>query len=1689
MADKKKEHIIEHQIVNLEIEGTDDEIEINQIQQNFVYFYKEHIGKELNRVFDKLAPSDVNIQIDELNLNLGNFSYVEPSDLEKAIIKKIKKIIPKEVKKKIKTMQKKASTNKDRKQKFSKMGILEFFLQNGFYPNWASSDNGTISQIFDDLAGKNPKVLIQRIFQLRKDARVRERLYQQFSVNQLNQFFKLLYGTNAQIAFKQIRVLKKKLGQQSEKAIISAAINYVFEGSSALGTIEYKERAFIRRVVEEVQQRTMTTNVKTKVRAGFEGTYQDVQVLEYFLDYGAIPSWADVDSKKSLQDLFHNLLEHQLVGLQRMLERNAHKSNFVQRLIFQFPTDKILGLIEPTPTENLQFIKDSIKDFEFLTRSRQNINQTISSSNIRTIILKEVIDYFFVLNKSKFIKKTFIKSVVEQLARATQTSYNTLVKESYKSVRRKKNETVIRPALEQLDDSLQSTLNKERKELRKAKKDFQAFEKQLINLTKKQTTGTISAQELGQLRSLSKQLKQLEEVIEELDDVDMPLEIELVLRQRQDLKQQIKIANDQERNKLEKRLNLTDKEYNKLQGSLNKEVQNLLENKKKLKTKVGTIAEQRIKRINNRIGKYHRAIQSIVQQLRIDQKDIELFLANINKSLRTDISNEEKQRLRQERSRLQKELIKINEYIDELNVHSEALEETLRTTLSAVETKDDNGLEATRTSKLDALIFTLQYGSTPWWAEQFPRQTIEELLLEFSKEAPDKLRNALQQVGKYPVVWQRIINQLSESGIQSLLKQLHPSHTTTIFAQADLLFTIHYSQGFERLKNTEQKKFKWGIILEYILSNRQNFNAQDFNKEVMLQTARLYMLSPSKLIEYSNNIIKNSEDDLTPFREWNEQLAKDAAVSLLERELIRFQQETQEKEEGVYLNDEQKLELLAEYMSTGQITTRAKELNYNRQERFEELLLEQIQKKPKATKHVVFNLLRLSNTRNLIIHNFSENLFWEIVHLVRPRSLLLVQRHFKDFKNITGDSKLELEKDVLFNFFLSQQQETFDTNEYIKSIFLAKQKVSGRKLLALLSETKRQIKAMGTASQSSWLISVLIIEVEALKYEEKQTKDMDLRANLNEQISSTAKEYTDTSTQMIDILSEETAEAQGLPDKMYKLDELDTLIIKHQTELEKLKKSRTEDDALATLENKRKIALYEAQIKFLKLSRPPLLRKVERDIVDVTTRLNLIEKQLQEELAKNIKTEDLAEEIAIEQSLMERQIEIEEQLKKEDPNALKLLPILLKDLIDTGLNQDSFVSILQSIVQELQGADYRSELVAFLAKKATNSVDLEKLKGSTNLNQQQALLLDKIDQIAPFQLWKEWETLEAYFKKNPNELTTERAVLQQKIYTLINRKDQQNLLGYAGLMATTRERLEKELQQATSLEDLAEVQEQIDVLWEQQKYQVDEMLEIAINNEIKGDLQQLKTNLDAHFTKIQNRRIKRSNDLVTIDQKRLKEEKIAQELRIKELKQQKDFILDEIKKKESPPKPQPAKKKRKPKVPIPAPVEEPLQVYNAGMVLLWPYIGRLFNILGYTVDKQFVDIDAQYKAIHILQYLVTGKTEAPENELLLNKIFCNFPITEPVPFGIEFTPDELKIAEGLLVGVIKNWSRMKSMTPNSLRGSFLIREGTIKQEDDKWLLTVKKQTFDILLKTIPWGFTLVRFPWAEKFISVEWKLM
>lgn len=161
-------------------------------------------------------------------------------------------------------------------------------------------------------------------------------------------------------------------------------------------------------------------------------------------------------------------------------------------------------------------------------------------------------------------------------------------------------------------------------------------------------------------------------------------------------------------------------------------------------------------------------------------------------------------------------------------------------------------------------------------------------------------------------------------------------------------------------------------------------------------------------------------------------------------------------------------------------------------------------------------------------------------------------------------------------------------------------------------------------------------------------------------------------------------------------------------------------------------------------------------------------------------------------------------------------------------------------------------------------------------------------------------------------------------------------------------------------------------------------------------------------------------------------------------------------------------------------------VDNAGLVLLWPYLKPYFTELGLVTGRAFTDTAARHRAIHLLQYLAAGDNAYEEHDLVFNKILCGADLTEPVDMHFEITAQEIEESEGLLRAIIDNWKAIGKTSVNSLRGSFLNKEGTLKKTGQGWQLNIERTTIDMLIDRLPWGLSMIRLPWCEEMIYVEW---
>lgn len=164
-----------------------------------------------------------------------------------------------------------------------------------------------------------------------------------------------------------------------------------------------------------------------------------------------------------------------------------------------------------------------------------------------------------------------------------------------------------------------------------------------------------------------------------------------------------------------------------------------------------------------------------------------------------------------------------------------------------------------------------------------------------------------------------------------------------------------------------------------------------------------------------------------------------------------------------------------------------------------------------------------------------------------------------------------------------------------------------------------------------------------------------------------------------------------------------------------------------------------------------------------------------------------------------------------------------------------------------------------------------------------------------------------------------------------------------------------------------------------------------------------------------------------------------------------------------------------------------LFIKNAGLIILSPYLGMLFDKCGLMEDGNFINAQSQFKAVHLLQYAATGQTEKEEHELVIHKLLCGVSITEPIERQIELESNEKETVDGLLKAITQQWTPLKGTSIDGLRSSFLQREGKIEEEEGQFFLKMEHKAFDMLLDQIPWNIGKIKLSWMKKILEVEWR--
>ncbi|WP_421863055.1 contractile injection system tape measure protein [Motiliproteus sp.] len=163
------------------------------------------------------------------------------------------------------------------------------------------------------------------------------------------------------------------------------------------------------------------------------------------------------------------------------------------------------------------------------------------------------------------------------------------------------------------------------------------------------------------------------------------------------------------------------------------------------------------------------------------------------------------------------------------------------------------------------------------------------------------------------------------------------------------------------------------------------------------------------------------------------------------------------------------------------------------------------------------------------------------------------------------------------------------------------------------------------------------------------------------------------------------------------------------------------------------------------------------------------------------------------------------------------------------------------------------------------------------------------------------------------------------------------------------------------------------------------------------------------------------------------------------------------------------------------------RVSFAGLILLAPYLPRLFERMSWLDTNQQLKRHNTALAAKALIYLATGQQHLPEHQLGWIKVLLALDPDSLLLIDEQSLPPELITELDLLLdSLLSHWSGLKSTSANGLRQAFLQRQGLIRQQEQQWQLWIERQGMDVLLDQLPFSIETVKLLWLPQPIHVRW---
>jgi hypothetical protein len=163
-----------------------------------------------------------------------------------------------------------------------------------------------------------------------------------------------------------------------------------------------------------------------------------------------------------------------------------------------------------------------------------------------------------------------------------------------------------------------------------------------------------------------------------------------------------------------------------------------------------------------------------------------------------------------------------------------------------------------------------------------------------------------------------------------------------------------------------------------------------------------------------------------------------------------------------------------------------------------------------------------------------------------------------------------------------------------------------------------------------------------------------------------------------------------------------------------------------------------------------------------------------------------------------------------------------------------------------------------------------------------------------------------------------------------------------------------------------------------------------------------------------------------------------------------------------------------------------LYVQNAGLILTHPFLPSLLAETGCLDEQNQLKPAEKQKAVQLFHYLATGLEADFEFNQTLEKYICGMQPETPLIRESQLTENDRNECDDLLKSVIKYWPELKNTSSDGLRQLFFDRAGKLDFNRMPHKLYVERKAQDVLLDKLQWNISVVKLPWMNDLLFVEW---